>query len=202
MTFLKPLHTKWICCREGCFNIIVSDRYIHSNSQIIVPTERILYGKNSNCVWHLHELKMCCFAWYTNREAEVVFSMTTVWMLYFHLLSRDLMFNLYFLFCFVLLCYYFLLCFVLLCYYFVYRWSLSAKFHTPPNLKSCYKNGTERRKRGDLGSSVVEHLPLAWVVIPGSWDRVPHQATSGEPASLSAYVSDSLSVSLMNKYNF
>ena len=34
-------------------------------------------------------------------------------------------------------------------------------------------------KRVHLGASVIEHLPLAWVVIPGSWDGVPHQ----EPAS-------------------
>ena len=51
---------------------------------------------------------------------------------------------------------------------------------------------------GCLGGSLVEHLPLAQVVIPGSWDLVPHQAPSGEPASLSAYVSAYLSVSLMN----
>ena len=50
-----------------------------------------------------------------------------------------------------------------------------------------------------VSDSVVEHLPLAWVVIPGSWDRVPHQAPSGEPASPSACVSASLCVSLMNK---
>ena len=52
---------------------------------------------------------------------------------------------------------------------------------------------------GHLGGSVVEHPPLAQVMIPGSWDRVPHQAPYGEPASLSAYVSASFSVSLMNK---
>ena len=43
---------------------------------------------------------------------------------------------------------------------------------------------------------MIEFLPLAQVVILGSWDRVPHR----EPASPSAYVSASLSVSLMNKY--
>ena len=37
-----------------------------------------------------------------------------------------------------------------------------------------------------------ECLPLAQVVIPGSWDRVPHWASSREPASPSAYVSASL----------
>ena len=52
---------------------------------------------------------------------------------------------------------------------------------------------------GHLGGSVVEHLPLAQVVIPGSWDRVPHQAPHREPAYPSAYISASLSVSLMSK---
>ena len=53
--------------------------------------------------------------------------------------------------------------------------------------------------QGHLGGSMVEHLPLAQGVIPGSWDRVPHQVPHREPASSSAYVSVSLSVSLMNK---
>ena len=53
--------------------------------------------------------------------------------------------------------------------------------------------------QGHLGWSVVECLPLAQVVIPGSWDRVLHQAPRMEPASTSAYVSASLCVSLMNK---
>ena len=42
---------------------------------------------------------------------------------------------------------------------------------------------------GHLGSSMVEHLPLAQVVVPGSWGRVQHQAPGREPASPSAYVS-------------
>ena len=42
----------------------------------------------------------------------------------------------------------------------------------------------------------VEHLPLAHVVIPGSWNRVLYQAPCGEPASPSAYVSASLSLCL------
>ena len=50
-----------------------------------------------------------------------------------------------------------------------------------------------------LGGSVVERLPLAQLVIPESWDHVLHQAPCGEPASTSAYVFASLSVSLMNK---
>ena len=52
---------------------------------------------------------------------------------------------------------------------------------------------------GCLGVSVVEHLPSAQGMILGSWDQVPHQAPCGEPASLSAFVSVFLSVSLMNK---
>ena len=50
--------------------------------------------------------------------------------------------------------------------------------------------------QGRLGGSVVEHLPSAQVVIPGSWDRVPHRAPCREPASPSACVSASLSVCL------
>ena len=49
------------------------------------------------------------------------------------------------------------------------------------------------------GGSVVEHLPLAQVMIPGSWDRVPCRAPFEEPASPFACVSASLCVSLMNK---
>ena len=45
------------------------------------------------------------------------------------------------------------------------------------------------------GVSVVEHLPLAQIMIPESWDRVPHRAPHEEPASPSAYVSASLCVS-------
>ena len=46
-----------------------------------------------------------------------------------------------------------------------------------------------------LDGSVVEHLPLAQVVIPESWDRILHQALRGEPASPSACVSASICVS-------
>ena len=52
---------------------------------------------------------------------------------------------------------------------------------------------------GHLGGSVVEHLPLAQVMILESRDRVPHQAPRQEPASPSAYVYASLCVSLMDK---
>ena len=52
---------------------------------------------------------------------------------------------------------------------------------------------------GCLGGSVVEHLPLAQVVIPGSWDQVLHWAPHKEPASPPAYVSASLCVLLVNK---
>ena len=51
---------------------------------------------------------------------------------------------------------------------------------------------------GHLGA-VVEHLPLAQVMILGSWDRGSCQASCGEPASPSAYVFASLCVFLINK---
>ena len=56
-------------------------------------------------------------------------------------------------------------------------------------------------KVGRLGCSAVKHLPLAQGVILESQDQVPHRASCMEPASLSAYVSASfsLSLSLMNK---
>ena len=44
----------------------------------------------------------------------------------------------------------------------------------------------------------LKHLPSAQGVILESWDQVPHRAPCTEPASPSAYVSASLSVSLMN----
>ena len=47
---------------------------------------------------------------------------------------------------------------------------------------------------GRLGGSVVERLPLAQIMIPGSWDQVLHQAFCRKPASPSAYVSASLCV--------
>ena len=52
---------------------------------------------------------------------------------------------------------------------------------------------------GCLGGSVVDLSGLAQVMIPGSWDQVFHQASLREPALPSAYVSASLSASLMNK---
>ena len=50
--------------------------------------------------------------------------------------------------------------------------------------------------QGRLGGSVVEHLPLAQVMILESWDQVPHQAFCMETASPSSYVSASLSLCL------
>ena len=35
----------------------------------------------------------------------------------------------------------------------------------------------KKKKVGHLGGSVVEHLPLAQVVISGSWNHVPQQAS-------------------------
>ena len=54
----------------------------------------------------------------------------------------------------------------------------------------------EGSSSGSLGGSAVEHLPSTQGVILESRDRVPHRAPYMEPASLSAYVSASLSVSL------
>ena len=54
--------------------------------------------------------------------------------------------------------------------------------------------------QGPLGGSAVERLPLTQVMIPGSWDQVPHWAPCEEPASPSACVSASPSVFLTNKW--
>ena len=62
-------------------------------------------------------------------------------------------------------------------------------FHHPEeNFEKCFG-------QGHLGDSVVEHLPLAQVMILGSWDGVQHQAPHRELASPSIYVSASLCVS-------
>ena len=53
---------------------------------------------------------------------------------------------------------------------------------------------------GCLGGSAVEHLPSAQGMISESWDQVPHRAPCEKPASPSACVSASLSVSLMNRW--
>ena len=52
---------------------------------------------------------------------------------------------------------------------------------------------------GRLGGSVVEPLPSAQGMILESWDRVPHQASCMEPASPSAYISASLSLSVSHE---
>ena len=52
---------------------------------------------------------------------------------------------------------------------------------------------------GHVEGSVVECLPLDQAMVLESWDRVPHWVPHREPASLSAFVSASLSMSLMNK---
>ena len=51
-------------------------------------------------------------------------------------------------------------------------------------------------REGRLGGLVVECLPSAQGMIPGSWDQVLHRAHCREPASSSACVSASLSLSL------
>ena len=67
------------------------------------------------------------------------------------------------------------------------------------NKKTLKKKKKNHTGRGSLGGSAVEHLPLAQGAILESRDRVPRQAPSLEPASPSACVSASLSLSLMNK---
>ena len=66
-------------------------------------------------------------------------------------------------------------------------------------MKSTFCFAKLKKNQGNLGCSVVEHLPLAQVTIPVSWDQVLHQAPCRESASPSAYVSSSLCVSLVNK---
>ena len=62
------------------------------------------------------------------------------------------------------------------------------------NFSLCMKNFM-----GHLGGSMVEHLPLAQVMIPVSWDQVPHQALCrGASFSLCLCLA-SFSESLMNK---
>ena len=56
-----------------------------------------------------------------------------------------------------------------------------------------------RRRRGHLAGSVVERLPSAPGVIPGSWDRVPHRAPQGACFSLCLSLPLSLSLRFMNK---
>ena len=63
------------------------------------------------------------------------------------------------------------------------------------NIRKVESKGKD--KQGRLGGSVVERLPSAQGMILESQDRVPHWAPCMEAASLSAYVSTSLSV--MNK---
>ena len=48
---------------------------------------------------------------------------------------------------------------------------------------------------GHLGSSVVEHVPLAQVMILGSWNQVLHQAPAGSLLLLCLCLCLSLSVS-------
>ena len=57
----------------------------------------------------------------------------------------------------------------------------------------------KREMAGHLGGSGVERLPSAQVMIPGSWDWVPHRAPYRKCVSPSACVSAFLSVFLVNK---
>ena len=77
------------------------------------------------------------------------------------------------------------------------KWGVSLPPGDSINVRSSCSQESSWREH--LGNSVVEHLPLAQCVILGSWDWVPHWVPLGEPASPSACVSASLSLSLMNK---
>ena len=57
------------------------------------------------------------------------------------------------------------------------------------------EHGQETAALGHVGGS--EHLPSAQGMIPGFWDRIPHQAPCREPASPSACLS--LCLSWINK---
>ena len=59
----------------------------------------------------------------------------------------------------------------------------------------CSGSYQDIEQEGHLGGSAVEHLPLAQGVILDSQVRVPHQALCMQPASLSACVSASISLS-------
>ena len=62
-------------------------------------------------------------------------------------------------------------------------------------ITACGLSSVNYSHPGAPGGSVVERLPPAQGVTPGSQDRVPHWAPRREPASPSACVSASLSVS-------
>ena len=66
------------------------------------------------------------------------------------------------------------------------------------NLQKIPRRWLNQLWQGHLGGSVVECLPLAQVVILGSWDWVPHRAPHREPA-LPMSLPLSLSLSWINK---
>ena len=80
-------------------------------------------------------------------------------------------------------------------YWLVWEFLEGGEVYNPYQVLFCggrpkYETGIHQNPRGGhLGGSVVEHLPLAQVMIPRPWDRVPHWAPHREPASLSVYVS-------------
>ena len=68
---------------------------------------------------------------------------------------------------------------------------LLRKIHKGIQIHQKYLEGV-----GHLGGSVVERLPLAQGVILETRDQVPYRTPCEEPASPSAYVSASLSLSV------
>ena len=80
-----------------------------------------------------------------------------------------------------------------------YSWALLFSFlhFSIPSFYLILRAQLKVPSEGCLGGSVVGHLPLAQVVIPGFWDQVPHRAPCREPASPSAGVASlPISVSL------
>ena len=65
-----------------------------------------------------------------------------------------------------------------------------------PEINTPFYFSLKNSMQGRLGGSAVEHLLSAQGVILESQDQVAHQAPYKEPASPSAYVSASLSLSL------
>ena len=69
--------------------------------------------------------------------------------------------------------------------------------HWPYSSQQTYfgEDYSTRKPDGGTWGHLVECLPLVQVMVPGSWDRIPHRAPDRALASPSAYVSASLCVS-------
>ena len=87
---------------------------------------------------------------------------------------------------------------------------INVQTHQVSDVKGAPQRWGPRKEIGALAQNIYtekstwvaqlgEHLPLAQVMILGSWDRVLNWSPHREPASPFACVSASLSMSLMNK---